>query len=305
MSLAVQRELPYSMVVDVAYVGTIGTHQQRELNINQLQPGTTQANPGINTNALRPYQGFGLIRLSENAGKSWYNGLQIELNRRFRGGLGFGIAYTFSKLISNADTKRQVMFNSYDDSGYKAISDENRTHVLALNYLYELPFWREQDTTLKKILGGWQISGVTFLSSGSWMSVWRGDDVAGVGDTTNQPWDLVGDFHMSDQGFSQGVATDEAYWFNKAAFAQPAAGTFGDAGRNIIEGPHQVSWDIALLKNFQIHKSHRLQLRLDVFNFPNHANWDNPNIDPRNALFGRITTKTGQRTMQIGLRYAF
>ena len=79
----------------------------------------------------------------------------------------------------------------------------------------------------------------------------------------------------------------------------------GNAGRNIIEGPHQVSWDIALLKNFPSYKSHRLQVRLDVFNFPNHANWDNPNTDPRNALFGRITGKTGQRTMQIGLRYAF
>jgi hypothetical protein len=146
-SLSVQRQLPFDMVVDVAYVGTLQSHQIRERNINQLQPGTIQANPGINTNALRPYQGFGLIRLSENAGKSWYNGLQIELNRRFTGGLGFGISYTFSKLISNADDKRNLMFNAFDDSGYKGISDNNRTHVLAVNYLYELPFWQTQDTT--------------------------------------------------------------------------------------------------------------------------------------------------------------
>jgi hypothetical protein len=304
-SVSVQRELGYNMVVDVAYVGTYQKHQIRERNINQLQPGTVQANPGVNTNALRPYQGFGIIRLSENQGKSWYNGLQVELNRRFAGGLGFGIAYTFSKLISNADDKRNLLFNAFDDSGYKAISGNNRTHVLAVNYLYELPFWREQDTTLKKILGGWQLSGVTFISSGNWLSVWRGDDIAGVGETTAQPWDLVGDFEIDDQGFSLGVGKDDRYWFNKAAFAQPAPGTFGNAGRNIIEGPHQVSWDIALLKNFPIHKNHRIQVRLDVFNFPNHPNWNDPNVDPRNALFGRVTGKTGQRTMQIGLRYAF
>ncbi len=305
-SLSIQRQLPFNMVVDVAYVGTWQTHQIRERNINQLQPGAIQANPGVSTNALRPYQGFGLIRLSENAGKSWYNGLQVELNRRFSGGLGFGIAYTFSKLISNADDKRNLMFNAYDDSGYKAISDNSRTHVLAVNYLYQLPFWRQQDTTIKKILGGWELSGVTFISSGSWMSVWRGDDVAGVGETTNQPWDLVGDLAApGGQGYSLGRGKDDVFWFNPAAFAAPKAGTFGNAGRNIIEGPHQVSWDIALLKNFPVYKSSNLQLRLDVFNFPNHPNWNNPTSDPKSTNFGRITGKGGQRTMQVGVRYSF
>jgi hypothetical protein len=292
------------MVIDVAYVGALGRNQQRERNINQLRPGTIQANPGITTNALRPYQGFGIIRLSENAGKYSYNGLQVELNRRFRGGFGLGVAYTFSKLINNGDQKRDTQFDAYNDKTYKGIGGDNRTHVLAVNYLYQLPFWRTQDTVIKKILGGWQISGVTFLTSGDWRWVGTGDDIAGVGDTTRQPWDLVGDFR-GQQSYSLGPGKDDNYWFNKAAFTKPKPGTFGNSGRNIIEGPHQVSWDISLRKTFPIYRSSRIELRMDVFNFPNHPNWDGPNTSPNDPNFGRITTKNGQRTMQLGLRYSF
>ncbi len=231
----------------------------------------------------------------------------MELNRRFRGGLGFGVSYTFSKLINTGDGKRDTQFDAYNDKTYKAIGGDNRTHVLAVNYLYQLPFWRTQDTVIKKILGGWQISGVTFLSSGEWGWVGTGDDIAGVGDTIKQPWDLVGDFRLpsGQQSYSLGAAKDSNYWFNPAAFAKPKAGTFGTSGRNIIEGPHQVSWDISLRKTFPIYRSSRVELRMDVFNFLNHPNWDNVERNPSSPNFGRITTKTGQRTMQLGLRYSF
>lgn len=309
-SLSIQRQLPLDTVIDVAWVGTMGLHLQRERNINQLRPGTIQANPGITTNALRPYQGFGIIRLSENGGRSWYNGLQVELNRRFRGGLGFGVSYTFSKLINNGDQKRDTQFDAYNDKTYKAIGGDNRTHVLAVNYLYQLPFWRTQDTVVKKILGGWQISGVAFITSGAWGWVGTSDDIAGVGDTIKQPWDLVGDFHVSGgQGYSLGAGRDNNYWFNPAAFAKPKPGTFGNSGRNIIEGPNQVSWDMSLRKTFPVYRSSRVELRADVFNVLNHPNWDTPDasgwLNPNSPNFGRITVKSGQRTMQLGMRYSF
>ena len=155
------------MVADVTYVGRMGLHLQRERNINQLQPGTVQANPGVNVNALRPYPGFATIRLSENAGRSIYNGLQVNLERRFRNGLGFGVAYTLLEAArQRAPTSGTSLFNAYDDSGYWAYSDNDRTHLFNVHYLYELPFWRKQDTLLKKLLGGWQVSGVTYFQSG-------------------------------------------------------------------------------------------------------------------------------------------
>ena len=114
------------------------------------------------------------------------------------------MAYTLSKLRDNASSKRDILYNAYDDSGYWSASNNDRTHVFNVHYLYELPLWREQDTLMKKILGGWQVSGVTYFQSGKPLPVWRGDDYAGVGDTTAQPWDLVGDPKIDNPQFSQG-----------------------------------------------------------------------------------------------------
>jgi hypothetical protein len=314
-SAGVQRELPYSTVVDVTYVNRLGRNLQRERNLNQLQPGTLQANPGINPQALRPYLGFGAIRLSENAGKSTYNGLQVSLDRRYRNGLKIGVAYTLSRLKDDASDKRNILFNAYDASTYWAISDNDRTQLFNFHYIYELPFWREQQTTASKLLGGWQVSGATVFQSGRPLSIWLNDDRAGVGDTTNQPWNLVGDPAVSDPGFSLGTAVDQTLWFNPAAFSRPAAGTFGNAGRNPVRGPGYQSWDLALLKNFGAPTGLRAQFRAEMFNFPNIVNLDVPVINPTSGSFGRITGKgstsgdnggrPGERNIQLSLKFLF
>jgi hypothetical protein len=304
-SLSVQRQLPWSVVADVSYVGRRGLYMQRERNINQLPAGTTFANPGVNVDALRPYKGFGNIRLSENAGKSIYHGLQVNVERRFRGGLAFGTAYTYSRLRDNASDKRNIMHNTYDDSDYWGISDNDRTHLFNVHYVYELPFWRSQDTLLKKVLGGWQVSGVTYFSSGQPLWVRNTADVAGVGDTTTKPWNLVGDPSVDNPQFSQGTAVDQNFWFNPQAFARPANGTFGNAPRNGIRGPWFQSWDMALFKNVSLGGTRRLQLRLEAFNFPNHPNLNNPTIDPASGSFGRVTSKTSERNIQFGAKFTF
>jgi hypothetical protein len=310
-SAGIQRELPYSTVVDVTFVNRLGRNLQRERNINQLQPGTLQVNPGINPQALRPYLGFGAIRLSENAGKSTYNGLQLSLDRRYRNGLKIGVAYTLSRLRDDASDKRNILFNAYDAGSYWAFSDNDRRHLFNVHYIYELPWGREQKTSASKLLGGWQVSGATVFQSGRPLSIWLNDDRAGVGDTTNQPWNLVGDPDISDRGFSQGA--DQIFWFNPAAFARPAAGTFGNAGRNPVRGPGYQSWDLALLKNFGSPTGVRAQFRAEMFNFPNFANLNDPETSPTSGSFGRITgkgaTNDGRpgspRNIQLSLKFLF
>ena len=318
-SAGVQRELAFSTVIDITYVGRLGRNLQRERNINQLLPGTLQANPGVNPNALRPYLGFGAIRLSENAGKSTYNGLQLSLDRRYRNGLKLGVAYTLSRLRDDASDKRNLMFNAYDPSSYWAISDNDRTHLLNIHYIYELPFWKDQRNLHEKLLGGWQIAGATVFQSGQPLSIWLNDDRAGVGDTTNQPWNLVGDPIVSNPGFSAGPALDQNFWFNPAAFARPAAGTFGNAGRNPIRGPGTQSWDMSLFKTFGPPTGVRAQFRAEFFNFPNHPNLDNPIVVPTSSSFGRVVGKgntgagsgnpgsgrPGERNIQLSLKLLF
>jgi hypothetical protein len=305
-AVGLQRELPFGLVGDVTYVGRRGIHLQRERNINQLLPGTVFANAGVNPDALRPFLGFNTIRLSENAGKSRYNGLQISLDRRYRQGLKVGVAYTLSKLTSNADDKRDLMPDTFDDTRYEGISRLDRTHVLNVHYIYELPIWREQTTLVSRLLGGWQISGVTFVQSGEAYSVFRNNyDGAGVGDTFPKPYDLVGDPTIDDPGFSQGFDKDQQYWFNVSAYKEPALGTFGRQTRGSIRGPGFQSWDIALLKTFPLRGSRQVQFRAELFNFPNHPNLGSPNIDPTVPAFGRVTSKGGERNIQLGLKVLF
>jgi len=311
-SAGVQREVPLGFVVDVTYVGRRGLYLQRERNINQLPAGTLQANPGVNIAALRPYKGYGAIRISENAGYSRYNSLQLSADRRYTKGLKVGAAYTLGHSVDNASDKRNILWNSYDDTGYWGVSSFDRKHVLSLYYIYDLPFWRDGGSVLKSALGGWQISGATFMRSGTPFSITRTNDIAGVGEGSNgQPMDLVGDVDANSNGkfsggVNSGVAADQNFWFNPAAFANPAAGKFGNAPRNLIRNPGDQQWDIALFKNFALGGTKKVQFRTEVFNFPNHPNLSGPETDFTKANFGRSTTKDGnRRDIQLALRFLF
>jgi hypothetical protein len=318
------REVPWGFVVDVTYVGRRGLYLQRERNINQLAAGTIQANPGVNIAALRPFKGYNVIRISENAGRSIYNSLQVSADRRYSNGLKVGVAYTVGKSEDNGSDKRNVVWNTYDDTGFWGPSNYDRRHVFNFYYIYDLPWMQGQETLMKNLLGGWQISGATFMRSGTPFSVIRTNDIAGVGDGGfGQPYNVSGDVKAGANGqLSNGVGQDNNFWFNPAAFTAPAAGTFGNAPRNLIYNPGQVQWDIALFKNFRVGGDRRLQFRAEFFNFPNHPNLGGGGnqtgaqqnalagglgyADPSNANFGRITTKTDdRRDIQLSLRFLF
>jgi hypothetical protein len=305
----VQREVPFGFVVDATYVGRLGRNLQREVNINQLLPGTVQANPTINSAALRPYKGYGVIRESENNGRSTYNALQISADRRYRNGFKFGAAYTLSHSMDNASSKRDVLFNSYDDSGFWGNSSFDRRHVFNFYYIYDVPLFKADPTSLKgRTLAGWQISGATFMRTGTPLWVTRGDDIAGVGDSFQQPFNLVGDPNAGANGQLSNSNSDPNFWFNPAAYAKPASGTFGNAPRNNMYGPGQYQWDIALFKNVVIKDRQSLQFRAEMFNFLNHPNLavSPSTTDPTSASFGRITSKDGsRRDTQLSIRYLF
>jgi hypothetical protein len=307
-SAGVQREIPFGFTVDVSYVGRRGLYLQRERNVNQLLPGTLQANPGVNIAALRPYLGYGAIRISENSGRSTYHSLQISADRRYKNGLKVGAAYTMGKSTDNASDKRNVLWNTYDDTGFYGNSSFDRRHVFNIYYIYDLPFFKEKDTMMAKMLGGWQISGASFFRTGTPFSITRSNDIAGVGEGSNgQPVNLVGDpLANSNQTFSAGNGNDQNFWFNPAAFADPAAGTFGNAPRDLIYGPGQQQWDIAMFKDFGLGGTKKIQFRAEVFNFINHANLNGPSTDITNANFGRSTSKSDdRRDVQLSLRFLF
>ena len=296
-----QRDIGWGTTIEAGYVGRRGIHNQRKRNINQLLQGTIQANPGINVNALRPYLGLGILGLAENSGLSMYNGLQISVERRFATGLLFGLAYTYSRSYDNTSSLTDVLPNSYDDRSYWGLSDFDHTHVLIFNYIYELPFLKGSSSWTRRLLGNWEISGVYQAQDGTPFSVRKNVDYAGVGaGSGNQFWNLTGDPHIAVTSF-----TNSAVWFNKAAFGQPAPGTFGVQKRNLLRNPGFWNVDMGLRKNFPTFEQQLLQMRFEVFDLLNHPNWGGANADPTSGSFGLVTSKSGNRVLQIALKYIF
>jgi hypothetical protein len=190
--------------------------------------------------------------------------------------------------------------------------------VLIFNYIFELPLLRGDSSLLRKVLGNWEISGVSQFQSGSPFSVRDSTDFAGVGaGSGNQFWNLVGNAHIEPTSF-----TTSAGWFNSCrqlsngqtqgcaagqspVWVAPAAGTFGRQPKNSLYNPGFWNVDTGLRKNFLMTERQKLQLRWEVYNTFNHPNWSGANSTPTSANFGLVTSKSGNRVMQLALKYIF
>ncbi len=305
-NFSTQRELFGGMTLDVAYVGSRSYHLPREANINQLQPGTLQANTGVSVDALRPYQGLGVILQEQYASSSKYNGLQVQLQRRFKSGLGLGLAYTWSKNLDDSSTKRIILPNAYNAHTFWGPSDFDVAQVMHINCIYELPFFKNRTHGLASIAGGWELTVISQIQTGLPLSATTPTDNAGVGvGSAAQYWNVNGPLTPpGGQGFAPSVST-KVYWFNPAAFTVPTPGTFGDAGRNDIWGPGLINIDGGLSKTFAIGEKLKAQLRGELFDLPNHPNLSNPGLNPTAGGFGQVTSKSGNRLVQLSMRLDF
>ena len=299
-NITLQRQLPASLALEVSYVGRRGYNNQRKRNINELPPGTVQANPGINPNALRPYRGLGIIGLAENSGRTRYDALQVSANRRMSAGLQFGVGYTWSKNMDNGSSETELLPYANDSSSYWGISDLDRTHVLMISYMYEPP--SPTGRLARAILGGWSFSGINQVQSGSPFSIRQNVDYAGIGPGSgNQFWNQVGD----PMDVTRTSFTNSAVWFNGAAFAAPAQGTFGVQSRNALRNPGFWEWNLSVRRRLPVVKDHTFDLRWDAFNVLNSTTLGGANSNPTSGSFGLVTSKTGNRTMQFILQYRF
>ena len=258
------RECRWNFIVDVAYVGRRGLYLQRERNINQLRPGTIQANPGVNIAALRPYKGYGVIRLSENAGYSKYNSLQLSADRRYRNGFKFGAGLHARQVGGQRQRQAQRHVQHLRRLGYWGTSNFDRRHVLNFHYIYDLPFLQGAERRwCRASLGGWQISGSTFMRTGTpfWVTRTTTSPASATPSRSRGTRSAIRAANANRQFSACAARHDQNFWFNPAAFARPAAGTFGNAPRNSIYNPGQYQWDIALFKNVRIQGTRSFQLR--------------------------------------------
>jgi hypothetical protein len=322
-SLGVQRELAQNLALDVSYLGSSGHKLPLGVNINQALPPSAQcvatpSAPGCSVNARRPFQGFGGITggFIESAGNSNYHAMTLRVERRFASGLSFLSSYSWSKSIddgagiSTGSDSSGVQQDARNLRAERALSDFDVAHRWVLSYVYDLPFGKGKRIAPSNqgagkvanfLAGGWQMTGILTVQTGRPFTVTLGRDQSLTGGNADRP-NLVGDPKVSDPG--------PDLWFNPAAFAVPAAGTFGSAGRNILRGDGLHSFDLGVSRFFRVTERQSFQFRAEVFNLANHPNFFFPVQSLANSAVGTITRAANagagaQRQIQFALKYIF
>lgn len=303
-SVGVQRELPWNVVADVSYVGNQARHLLRVRELNYVSPESLR-DASANMNFNRPYLGYGRIIVNETTAKSDYDSLQLSANRRPTSGLSVGLAYTLSRARGDSDSEDSTSTGSLpqdpaNPGGEYGYQDFDRRHVLAVNFVYELPFLRDRRDLIGNVLGGWQVSGVGKWNTGRRFNVTGGTTTI-RGDQSQLRADLVQGQHPNDAP-SGGRTVQQ--WFNTGAFVTPAANTFGNAPRNALVGPSFHNWDLSLFKNIRTGPL-KAQLRLEAFNVLNIENYKTVDTNITARSFGAVTAYELQRIVQIGLKVNF
>ena len=322
-SIAIQRELGFKTVLDVAYVGALGRHLLQLRNLNTLPYGkrflpssldSTTGRP-LSDIFLVPYSGYGAtIQMDEFASSSNYHSMQIQLNRRFARGLQFGGSWTWSKSMDYA---------SNDWGSVAAVapirvwnygkSDFDRTHIVQVNWTWDLPKATRlvNNRVVGVIADHWQLSGIASFISGAPTAVTftalGGVDIPGGGDGV-RPVVLSNPILPKDQ-------RTLTQFFRTDVFAVPAVGTFGNAPRDVFRGPGINNFDMSIFKSVPVFKERaRFQLRFEAYNVFNHAQFSGVNSaatfntatgQQTNAAFGNLTSDRGARVGQASLRLIF
>ncbi|HEX9457768.1 MAG TPA: hypothetical protein VGA84_01415, partial [Thermoanaerobaculia bacterium] len=306
-SFGVQRELPWSIGADVSYVGNKARHLLRVRELNFVTPSAVTGLAPTPLNAYRPYLGYGRIVINETSARSDYDSLQVAISRRSSNDFSFGIAYTLSRSRGDADSEDSTASSSLAQDprnpgaeyGYQ---DFDRKHVLAVNYIYRLPFLRSREGLIGSLLGGWEVSGVTRYSTGRRLTITAGTNTTIFGDQVTLRANYVPG--QDPSGAPAGGRT-QSHWLNTAAFAKPAAGQLGTSPRNGIVGPSYLNTDLSLFKDVRFADKEKMQLRIEVFNVFNKKNFRTIDTNMTSATFGAVTAIEPPRIVQLGAKFMF
>jgi hypothetical protein len=307
-NLSIQHQLGKNRMVEVAYVGSRGTKLLTARDINQPRPSPVSPN-------LRPNPFFDDINLIESRANSNYNSLQVTAQQRLDSGLSLLAAYTWSKSIDDASN----FFTSAGDPNFPQDSLNTRAergrsnwdvrHRFTVGYTYDLPFgrggkWLSDEGWVTSVLSGWQTMGIVTLQTGRPFTVALHPDI----DNSNTGRSTLG-FGANDRPnvLRNPALSDRSpeRWFDQTAFAFPPFGSFGNAGRNIIDGPGFQNVNASLLKNTKLTERLNLQLRAEFFNLFNHPNFNLPDNFLGSPTFGQILSAQSPRHIQFGVKLLF
>lgn len=310
-SVSLQRQLGRARGVEIAYVGSRGHQLIAARDINQPAPMPTP--PGVPN--LRPNPLFQDVTFIESRGSSRYDAFQLKFQQRFDGGLSLLSVYTLGKSTDDAS----AFFASTGDANFpqdsnnpqaeRARSSFDVRHRFSLSFGWQLPFgpgrrWASGDGIWSSMVADTELQGIITLQSGRPFTVALLSDV----DNSNTGFSSLG-FGSNDRPDVTGQPSlDEPSpdrWFNTAAFTLPPFGSFGNAPRNLLDGPGYQNVNLALLKHVNLSEQARLQIRIEAFNLFNRVNFNLPDAFFGSPTFGRVTSADSPRRCQFGLRLIF
>ncbi len=321
-NLGIQRELSHGFALDLSYTGNAGNYLMLQRQLNGLPAGYFDEHPNARASvnyqddALRPYYGFNNLNAIETSGLSKYHGLLTRLSRRFSNGFSMNVNYTWSKAMGEVDNDSDNVIDPFCRHCNWGPQNYDRTHVFALDYIYELPGLSQKlggNAIAKGVFDGWQLSGITEFSTGLHTSIASNGNMFGLNlggaNGVTQRAVLIGDYKAK---------RDQGIWFDPDAFGRPQDLEWG-LGRNSFVLPGVNNWDVVVQKNFGLgfREDAKLNFRLEMYNFFNHAQiWtvgttfagDNPGsgISANNrGSFGTPTGYRDPRTLQLGLKLTF
>jgi len=302
-NLNLEYQLPGKILISPAYVGTKGTHLQSLVDRNQIP--TPEA---TFDQSKRPYPQYGPFTSIENRGNSTYEAFQIKAEKQTSNGLYFLSAYTFGKSINDQPEiccNAPWPQNSYDLPAEKGLSDFDNRQRWVTSLDYALPVGKgerflNQGGAMNAILGGWHVGGIITFRAGFPFSPAMGYDPTNTGSQGLMRTDRIGNGSLPHPGPN--------LWFNINDFPVPTCYCFGDAGKNILEGPGEKGADIAVHKFFNLTERFVLEFRTEFYNAFNHPVFSQPDnyITDGPGAAGVITsTVIPQRQIQFALKLTF
>jgi hypothetical protein len=313
-----QQQMGARAVLEASYVGAQHRHLNvyQEINLpDQSRLPALQANQTTLNNEL-PFKGYRGIRMSQNVAEGSYNSFQTSVRGQLIKDLNLQIGYTLSRSEdpttgtgSGADL--QNVTNPYVGWKFdKGPSLFDRTHVAFINFVYDLPIFRNSSSHLAKgVLGGWQISGIVTAQSGAPLNL-----TVGQTNACSVVFNCGGLNRPNVNGnvrYVKDFVNGQFRWFDPTVFSLPAPGTFGNLPHNALRGPGRQNWNLSLFKTFTFTERLKFELRAESFNTWNHLQYGGSganggiSTNTQNGDFGNVTNAFDPRTLQLGGKIIF
>jgi len=265
-----------------------------------------------------------------SAGKSWYDALQVSVDKKTTHGLSYLLSYTWSKSLSiggdewfsAGSTGATSVQNAYNLAAEKARAGTDLPHIFTAHVVYELPFgqgkaFATNNRVFDAIVGGWQVNGIANFNSGTLFNVLADNTIPNTGAVNggSERANLVGDPYHGTCRNGASVGTVNC-WFNTTAFAIPTCSAsqagfpnscWGNFSRNVLRSDGRANFDASVFRKFPVTERATVEFRAEAFNLTNSPVWGipNANVNSSGSLFGVVNTMASgyaPRQMQFALK---